>query len=267
MPALQMAAIRQFLAGSVFVIFFLFKKEPWPQKKEWVSIFVLSILNLVLTNGLTTLGVKYIPAGLGAIIAAIFPLWLAIISFFIEKTFISTRTFIGLLLGFGGVCIIFYEHLKDFFIADFRFGIFISVLGSISWAFGTFYTKRQARSFNPYFSIGLQMVIAGIILFIFSSATDMIIPIKNIPWQAWADIIYLFAVGSILTFISFLYALKNLPTAQVSIYAYINPVVAVLLGAILFEEKMTVFVGIGGAITLYGVYFVNEATKNENARK
>lgn len=258
MPALQMAGIRQTIGGLLYVIFFLGKGRVWPRGKEWWPILVLSILNFALTNGLTTWGVQYISAGLGAIIAATFPLWIVIIKLFTSKTKPPGTALIGLLLGFTGVCIIFYDHLQDFFIADFRFGIILSLIGAWSWAFGTLYTKKQATAFNPYFSLGLQMVISGITTSIVAKSLGMTIPWQDIPWQSWTAIAYLAIVGSVISFVAYLYALQNLPTEQVSIYAYINPVVAVLLGSLLFDEKLTIFIAIGGAVTLLGVHIINK---------
>jgi drug/metabolite transporter (DMT)-like permease len=257
MPALQLAAIRQFLAGSVYVLFFIFTGARWPKAKEWGHIFILSLLNLTITNGLTTLGVKYISAGLGAIIAAIFPLWMVVLGLFRTRTYIPAKAVLGLLLGFGGVCIIFYEHLKDFLNPDFRTGIFISLTASITWAFGTLYTKEMAHEFNPYFSIGLQMLISGMMLFGFTQLTGQHIPFKQIPWESWAAIGYLVLFGSVISFVAYLYALQHLPIGQLSIYAYINPVVAVACGSLLFAEKVTFFIILGGLVTLYGVYLVN----------
>ena len=237
MPALQLAGIRQFLAGFIYVVYFLFKGSRWPRGKEWINVLILSALNLFLTNGLTTLGVKYISGGLGSIIAAIFPLWLVIIGFFTMKPKVPNKVLIGLLLGFGGICVIFYEHLQDFFDVDFRFGIMISLIASICWAFGTLYTKSQAKEFNPYFSIGLQMLISGILLYSISSAAGLNIPMNQIPTISWIAIGYLVIFGSVVSFMAYLYALQNLPTAQVSIYAYINPVVAVLFGSSAFRRK------------------------------
>ena len=263
MPALQLAGIRQLLGGTIYIIFFLSGKNKWPRGKEWVTILVLSLLNFFFTNGLTTWGIQFISAGLGAIIAAIFPLWLVVFAFFRKRTIIPMKSLLGLLLGFGGVCVIFYEHLKDFLNPDFRFGILISLAGSLSWAIGTVYTKRQAGEFNPYFSIGLQMFISGILLYLVSSLSGMAIPLGSIPVQSWMAIGYLVVFGSVITFVAYLYALQNLPTEQVSIYAYMNPVVAVLLGAFLFGEKLTIFIGAGGLITLYGVYLVNDTHRKK----
>ena len=262
MPALQLASIRQTIAGLIYVTFFLIKGIKSPKGKEWIPILVLSFLNFVLSNGLSTLALHYkISAGLGAIMGAIFPLWLVVIGLFSAAGKIPTRAIVGLVLGFGGICVIFYDHLQDFFNADFRFGIFLSLIATWTWAFATVYTKKQAANFNPYFSLGLQMLISGVILFIVTGSTGQAVRLTTIPWQSWAAIAYLVLFGSLLAFICYLYALQNLPTEQASIYAYINPIVAVLSGWIIFGEKLTIFITIGGLVALLGVYLVNKAYK------
>ena len=262
MPALQMAAIRQLIAGALYVGFFLYKGIPLPKGKEWIPVLVLSFLNFMISNGLSTLALQYkISAGLGSIMGAIFPLWLVVIGLFISKDKIPQKALIGLLLGFGGVCIIFYEHLQDFLIPDFRFGIILSLIATWTWAFATLYTKQQAAKFNPYFSLGLQMLISGISLYTFTSLTGNTIPVTKIPWQSWASIGYLILFGSLIAFVCYLYALQNLPTEQASIYAYVNPMVAVLCGWLIFHEKVTIFITLGGLVTLLGVYLVNKAFK------
>ncbi len=261
MPAVQLAGIRQFLGGTCYVIFFIFKKAAWPRGKEWGPILVLSFLNFMLSNALSTWGVQYISAGLGSIIGAIFPLWLVIIGFVGTRSRLQPKTVIGVLLGFTGICVIFYEYLADFWNPAFRFGIFLSLASTWSWAFGTLYTKKQAANFNPYFSLGLQMVISGITLFIGSHLTGNAIGLDAIPWQSWTAIAYLVVFGSVISFIAYLYALQNLSTQQASLYAYINPVVAVLLGALIFGEILTWVIGLGVLITLYGVYLVNKGSK------
>jgi drug/metabolite transporter (DMT)-like permease len=263
MPALQLAGIRQFLGGILYVIFFLGKGRALPRGKEWLPVLMLALLNFIFSNGLSTWGVKYISAGLGAIIGAIFPLWIVIIGLFSAKPKIPAKAVLGLLMGFGGVCVIFYDHLHDFLNADFRLGILLSIGATWSWAFGTLYTKQQAVEFNPYFSLGLQMVISGIILYSISSVSGLNIPLTEVPWQAWASIGYLVAFGSVFSFACYLYALQNLPTGQVSIYAYINPIVAVMLGTLFLDEKFSIYIAIGGAITLMGVYLVNEAFRRK----
>ncbi len=261
MPALELTGVRQLIAGFLFVLFFLIKGSPLPKGKEWLPIIVLSFLNFMLSNGLSTWGVKYISAGLGSIIGAIFPLWLVVIGLFTSKNKMPSLAFVGLLLGFGGVCIIFYEHLNDFLNPDFRFGIFLSLTATITWAFGTLYTKQQAANFNPYFGLGLQMLISGVVLLSVSLPDKNFVPILQIPWQSWLAMGYLIVFGSIIAFVCYLYALQKLPTEQASIYAYINPMVAIILGSLIFNEKITLFLVLGGIVTLLGVYLVNKAYK------
>ena len=256
MPPLQLAAIRQFIGGALYICFFLFKKTPWPKGKQWKTILILSILNFVLSNGLSTWGVKYISSGLGAIIGAIVPLWIVIISIFRGER-LARLAIIGLIVSFGGVCVVFYDHLNDFLKPDFRFGIFISIISTLTWAFGSLYTNKKAASFNPYFSLGLQMFLSSILLFAFTGATGTSVPLSSIPAISWWAISYLVVFGSVLTFIAFIYALQHLPAQISSIYAYINPIIAVILGALIFSESLNAAIAIGGGVILSGLYMVN----------
>ena len=256
MPALQLAGIRQFIGGILYVGFFLYRKTPWPKGKQWKTIFILSILNFVLSNGLSTWGVKYISSGLGAIIGAIFPLWIVLITVFRGEK-IARLSILGLIVSFGGVCVIFYDHLADFLKPDFRFGIFLSLIATVTWAFGTLYTKKKVASFNPYFSLGLQMLISSFITLAIIGATGTGVNISSIPTNSWWTIAYLVIIGSVLTFIAFIYMIQRLPAEINSIYAYINPIVAVLLGTLIYDEPLTMAITIGGGVTLFGLYLVN----------
>lgn len=256
MPGLQLAGIRQLIGGMLYVAFFLYKKTPWPKGKQWKTIFILSILNFVFSNGLSTWGVKYISSGLGAILGSIFPLWIVIITLFNGER-LARLSILGLVVSFCGVCVIFYDHLADFLKPDFRFGIFISLIATFTWAFGTMYTRKKAASFNPYFSLGLQMLISSFITLSIVGATGTGVNISSIPANSWWAIGYLVIIGSVLTFIAFIYMIQRLPPEINSIYAYINPIVAVILGSIIFGEPLTIAIAIGGSITLLGLYMVN----------
>jgi drug/metabolite transporter (DMT)-like permease len=263
MPALQLAGIRQLVGGVIYLLYFMSKGRVLPKGKEWRPILILSFLNFMLSNALSTWGVKYISAGLGSIIGATFPLWMVVIGLFKSSMRIPLRAIFGFLLGFGGICVIFYEHLHDLLNPQFLFGLMISLAATWSWAFGTLYTKDQAKSFNPYFSLGLQMIISGIALLGVSDITGMSIPVADIPWQSWMAISYLVIFSSVICFIAYLYALQHLSAQEASVYAYINPVVAVLLGALMFGEKLSVFILSGMGITLYGVYVINQALRKK----
>jgi drug/metabolite transporter (DMT)-like permease len=261
MPPLQLAGFRQLFAGTIYISYFLYKRLPWPKGREWYTIGVLSFLNILCSNGLTTWGVQYISAGLGAIIAATFPLWMVVIGMFSSKERIPLDALRGFLLGFAGICIIFYEHLHDFFNHQFLFGISISVTAAWTWALGTIFTKKEARDFNPYFSLGLQMFMAGAVLLTASYSSGTAMPIRDIPWQSWTAIGYLVIFGSVIAFAAYIYALQHLSVEQLSVYAYVNPIVAVILGVFLFGEQLTLYVITGGVVTLYGVYRINNALR------
>jgi drug/metabolite transporter (DMT)-like permease len=266
MPALEMAGIRQLISGSLFLAFFFIKGSVFPKWRELGPLFVLAMLNFVLSNGLSTWGLKYLSAGLASIMSAIFPLWLVLIGLFTNSNKMPWKAVVGLLTGFAGVCIIFYEYLADFLNPNFRFGIFLSLVATFTWAVGSLYTKQQAAKFNPYFGLGFQMIIAGVALLGLSAADHSFMPIHAIPWQSWLSIGYLVVFGSVITFTAYVYTLQHLSVEQASIYAYVNPIVALLLSAVLLGEKITPYVIVGGLITLFGVYLVNKSLKAKLAK-
>lgn len=165
----------------------------------------------------------------------------------------------GVLLGFTGICVIFYDHLGDFINPDFRFGLILSLIATWSWAFGTIFTKKHAKVFNPYFGLGFQMLLAGLILTFVSGLDSAYVPISDIPAISWFAIFYLVIFGSVIGFICYLYALQHLPTEQTSIYAYINPIVALFLGWIFLGEALNITIFLGCAITLIGIFLVNRS--------
>ena len=260
MPAMQLVVLRQFFGGILYLAYFLYKKAPWPTQRQWRNILVLSVLNFMLSNGLSTWGVKYISSGLGAIIGSIFPLWIVIISFFRGEK-ISWKAVLGLVICFSGICVIFYDYLNDFLEPEFRFGIILSLIATFTWALSSIYIRENRTNFNPYFSLGLQMLISCVAIFSVIQTTGETVPLSEIPTISWWSIAYLVVFGSVFTFIAFIYALENLPKEVSSLYAYINPMVALFFGYILFNEPLTVSIGLGGIITLAGLFLVNKAIK------
>lgn len=266
MPPIQMVGVRQIIAGLCYVLFFVFKGAALPKKKEWYPILLLSLLNFMISNGLATWGVKLTTAGVSAILGAIFPLWLVLILTIKGGSKIPLLAWAGILLGFGGVCIIFYDHLKELFDPDFQFGVLLGLLAALAWAFGTFYTKEYASDFDPYQSIGWQMLISGITLNIIATLTGNVIPIADVKLYTWIAIGFLVVVSSIIAFIAYLYALQRLPTGLVSTYAYINPIIAVISGSLFIKERITMLLIIGAIVTLTGVYIVNSALRKHREK-
>ena len=259
---LEVSYIRQFLAGSIMVLYFLIKGEKLPSWKQFRWLFILSIFMFVLANGLSTWGVKYIPSGLAALIGALYPLSVVLIEMIFFKVNNSSRlTFIGLLLGLGGVSLVLYENTFHAQPDGYVFGIILGVIAMLSWSIGTLYIVRNKYLMNPYYAMGWQMFMASFMIYGLAKVTGNDQPFSVIPWQTWTAIGYLIIMGSIVAFIAFIYTTKHLPTVISSLYAYINPLVAMIVGAILLHEKLTPFILIGAAITLTGVYLVNRSLK------
>ena len=265
MPALQLAGIRQLLGGGIYILFFIIKGYKWPSLSQLIRFTWMSVIMFVISNGFSTWSVQYIPSGLGAVIGAIAPIWIALFSLALFKdTRLNLTTVMGLILGFGGILIIFYDYLDALFNSNFSLGIILGVIATMTWALGTLLTVKHAKDLNPYYSIGWQMFLSGVILTAVSYITGKHIPLSEIPMPAWYSIAYLVVIGSIITFAAFIYALKRLPPAQASIYAYINPIVAVIIGAILNHEKLNLLIAGGTMVTLIGVYLVNTGFKKSS---
>jgi drug/metabolite transporter (DMT)-like permease len=265
-PPLQLSGIRQTIAGGIFCIYFLIKGYGFPKVKDWKTLIVLSILMFALSNGLSTVAVTSVGSGLGSVIGAITALWLALFGYFVLKQKVNRNTIIGLIFGFAGILIIFYDKLDAFANKDFTIGIIISILATVTWALGTIYTVKTSVKGNAWYNTGWQMLISGVILTALSY-TQHRVPFSDIKMVGWLDLSILVIGGSLLTFVCYMYLLQKLPAAQVSIYVYINPIIAVLLSHWVFindakyYEPLTATLGIGAAITLLGVYLVNNSMK------
>ncbi len=262
MPGLQLAGIRQLIGGGFYILYFFIKGYGFPNRQQFLQFIWMSILMFVISNGFSTWSVQYIPSGLGAVIGAISPIWIALFTVILfREVKLNLITIFGLVLGFAGIVIIFSDYLQALFNSSFAFGIILGIIATMTWALGTLYTVRHARNFNAYYSLGWQMFLSGIMLTIVSRVSGQYVPLHNVNPIAWYSIAYLVVIGSIITFGAFIYALKRLPAAQASIYAYINPIVAVIVGAILNNEKLNVIIALGTIVTLLGVYLVNTGFK------
>jgi len=261
-PAFEVASIRQFSGGIIYVCFFLIKGLPLPTWKQFRWLTLMAILMFVSSNGLATLALRYIPSGLAALIAALYPLSVVLIEmFFYKNNKINWGTFIGLFLGIAGIALVFYDSAFHNHSEGFWFGVMLSLIAMITWAVATIFIARRKTEMNPYYATGWQMLISAFLMFLIVLATGDSIPIVNIPFQTWAALAYLVSAGSIIAFIAFIYSMKNLDPGIASLYAYINPIVAILVGSVIMNEKLTVNIIIGSLITLGGVYLVNKSLK------
>lgn len=254
----QMLGTRHLIGGFLYITYFSFKGFKLPTKEQFIQFTWMAVVLFVISNGLSAWSVKYVPSGLGAVVGAISPIWIAIFSvMFFKSARLNKMTVLGFILGFAGILIIFYDYLDALFNSRFTLGIVMGVVATMAWALGTIYTVKHAQTLNPYYSLGWQMLISGIILTAIAFFSGQFVPLPQVSQTAWLAILYLVIVGSIITFAAFIYSLKRLPAAQASVYAYINPIVAVIIGAILNKEKLNAWIAIGTVITLIGVFLVN----------
>ncbi len=262
MPGLFVAGIRQLLSGSILVGFFLLRGYRLPEWSVLKRISVQGIFLICISNGLLTWSLEYITGGLAAIIAALVPLFVVMFTVWLSKCAKITRWMIvGLVVGFLGVLTIFYDYLGQMQNKSFLFGVGLALVSTLSWSFGTVYTAKQKPPIDILFSVGLQMLIAGILILLVCGITGKYVNPSTAGMDSWIAIFYLVVFGSLVAYSAYVFAISKLPATQVSIYAYINPVVAVVLGWLLLSEKMNPNMILGTLITLGGVYLVNHEFK------
>ena len=265
MPGLFVAGIRQFVSGAILVGYFLSVGYKMPDKKSFIKIAIQGMLLLCISNGLFTWAMEYIDSGLAAIIAGLVPLFVALFSILLLRfARFTPLMIIGLIVGFGGIVTIFYEHFSKVVNSRFSFGIVLAVIATISWSFGTVFASRYKPRTEILFSVGLQMLIAGIIILLACAVSGKYVNLADANTDALWSLVYLIVIGSLLTYSAYVFAVSKLPATQVSVYAYINPIVAIFLGWLILHEQMSINVVTGTAITLSGVFLVNKEFKKQS---
>ncbi len=265
MPALQLASIRQLFGGSIYIVFFLLiKKEKLPTKKQFLWLMPMAFLMFVSSNGIATYGLQFITSGLAALIAALYPLSVVLIERFYYKAIqITTQTMLGLFLGLLGIGFIFYKDSLQVHGGQYALGVGLSMFAMLTWSVGSIIISRTKIDLNPYYSIGWQMLLSAVTMGLFTYFYGNYIPIKEIPAISWGVIIYMVIGGSVFAFISFIYSMKHLQASIASLYAYINPIVAIWVGSLLLKEEMSWNSIVGTICTLTGVYLVNNSLKKQ----
>ena len=194
------------------------------------------------------------------------PLFVALFSILLLRFARFTRMMIiGLLTGFAGIITIFYDHFAQLLNARFAFGAGLAMIATICWSFGTVFASRYKPRTDILFSVGLQMLIAGTMMLLVCFASGKYVNLAEADGSALWSLAYLVLIGSLLAYSAYVFAISKLPPTQVSVYAYINPVVAVLLGWMILKEQMSLNMVTGTLITLAGVYVVNREFKKQKA--
>lgn len=258
-PPFLFVTIRQLLAGALLAGFMLLtRKAVLPEKGDIVRQAIAGFFMISLGNGLVAWAEVLIPSGVAAIICSLMPVVVILINVSINKEERPTVPIIaGVLMGLVGIIMIFQEHLTEFSKLEYQVGIFLIIIAVISWAGGSVWLKKRGNDGNAFLNAGLQMFFGGVWLIPGALLFD---DLSAIRWSAEAgySLLYLVFIGSIVAYACYSYVLRKLPMTVVSLYAYVNPIVAVLLGWIVLDEKLTIKVGIAILITVAGIYIVNK---------
>ncbi len=135
LPALQLSGLRHVIGGGMYVIYFAVFKKMFLRKEQFWRILIMAIIMFVLSNGLSVMSVVYMPSGIASVIGAIAPIWVVVISFLFQKNNkIVAQTILGVVLGFVGVVICFYDYFNEIEEGNFALGIFYGLISSITWA-------------------------------------------------------------------------------------------------------------------------------------
>lgn len=259
-PPFLFSVLRFLLAGPILIaIVILFGKAKLPAWNLIKEQAVGGLLMVTFGISMVTFAEVEISSGVAAVICSMMPIYVILINLFVTKDEQPNYVIlIGLALGITGIMLIFSEHLGEFSNPKYLKSIIITFAANLCWAIGSVYTKKKnsATASNPFMNAGLQMVAGGVFLIPISIAFDNY---SAIQWsnQVVFALGYLVLIGSVAAYACYFYAIGKLPITIVSLYAYINPVIAVILGWVILNEKLNFKIMIAIAITITGIYLVN----------
>lgn len=275
-PPFLFSGFRQVGAGALlFIAMFFMGKLEKLTLKDIGKQALPGVLLITFGNGMIAWAELYIPSGLAALIVSVMPIYVVIINLILGKSQqFNHKVIAGFVLGCAGIVLIFKDNLSDFGNPLYLWGVLVSFAACSFWAMGSVYIKSNTFRTNAYSNAAIQFTSGGIGCFIFSLFFDDYSTFNTVTTESLWALVYLTLIGSILAYMSYLYAIKHLPIVVVSTYAYVNPVIAILLGVAILREKITWTTVLALVVTLYGVYLINSgyrsvssATTNEEGKQ
>ena len=263
-PPFLIGVLRFIAAGVLMMGWCAIKGEKIFDFPSIKTAAVTGLLLLFVGNGVVIWVEQTLPSAMVAIMISSSPIWFILLDKPKWKENLNNRsTIIGLLIGFVGVILLFSEHL----IAAFSsiqsgtelIGLSMLVIGTISWAGGSLYSKYHTTGGSSMVNTSWQMLIAGLAFIPGSIVRDEFSSVQwaEIPTEAWLSVIYLIFFGSIAAYSAYVWLLKVQPSTKVSTYAYVNPVIAVLLGIFFAKETISSIQIIGLVVILGSVVLIN----------
>lgn len=256
LPPALFCAVRFAIAGAAMLALSLARGERLPRDRDWFDLAVVAVLLLAVGNGTLAWALRWVPTGVASLIIVTTPLWMASFAWLGGED-VRGRTLGGLLLGFAGLAFVLWPKIEGAQPGShFLEGAGAILASSAVWALGSVYSKKRAPRTAPLMSAAVQMLM-GSVLF---SIVGLLLG-ESARWHAtptsWLAVAYLVLFGSIVGYGSYIYALAKLPTAQVAVYAYVNPLVAILLGISFLGEPFEPAMRLGVPLVLLGVFLVN----------
>ena len=268
-PPFMASGMRNFLAGSILLIFaILSKKYQKPSRKMLIATALSGIFMLTAGNGLTTSAARWIPSSYSSLFAALSPIILVLMLWNLTKEKPKKKVIIGSILGLIGVCVLM--SLKSLAIKGTEQYYFLGVLflffAILSWDIGVILIKKaEINDYNATQIAGTQMFVGGSLSLIFSYLLGEFdnFQVDNITSKAILSFIYLLTFGSIVGFLVFGWLSKIAPPTLVATYTYVNPLVAMILGALFANEQLHPLMLLAGAIIITAVFLITSANRKE----
>lgn len=265
-PPMMLGAMRFMAAGLLLLGWCSVSGEGIGRWEQIRPSLITGLMMLLMGTGGVIWAEKWLPSSLVAILISSAPFWFVILDFLgWSRNFRNRSVLAGLVFGFIGVLLMFGEKMAGFFVGRISIyeviGFTILLIGMIGWAGGSLYSKYHCSG-SANITSAWQMLAAGLAFILGSLVLNewegMVW--NSVPPEAWFAVIYLIVLGSLAAYSAYIWLLKVRPPAQVSTYAYVNPVIAVLLGVIFAGETMS-FMQVGGFVVILGGVLLINLTK------
>lgn len=265
-PAFLFAAIRQLISGIIIMgIGLAITRKVDISAGNLRHQAIIGFLLITMGNGLVTWGEKYVPSSVAALICSLMPLIAVLVNLAMsKKERINAPIITGMLLGFAGVGLIFKDDVSAITNEQYLLGALATFLATSSWAVGSVFNKKKISPVNPVFNAGLQLLFGGMFLLAASPVADNYTHMNIWHPEVLWSLLYLIVFGSVAAYTAYMFALRVLPVGIVTLYAYVNPLVAVLLGYFLLKEPITWITAIAFISIVGGVYIVNYGYKKQH---
>jgi drug/metabolite transporter (DMT)-like permease len=262
-PPFLHAALRFLISGAILYIWRRAAGDPAPTAGHWKSTAIVGTALLLGGNGLVAWAEQTVPSGIAALMITTSPFWLVLFeSLRAGGTKPTWRAILGLFVGFAGVFILIGPAEITGGEGSFdTFGIILLLLAPLFWSMGSIYAKGADMPKSTLLSTGMQMLMGAAALFVVSLIKGELngFSLAQVSMRSWLALAYLITFGSLIGFVSYGWLLHNAPVSLMSTYAYVNPVVAVLLGSLLADEPLNGRILIAAAIIIGSVVLINSA--------